>query len=75
MPASITTVAPLGAPRPVSMSFIVAGSLALPAKTRLRRGNPLPSSTMAKVTSAQSLRISLLCPRLALLTPAAMPSK
>jgi hypothetical protein len=57
------------------MSRIVAGSLALPAKTRVRRGKPLASSAMAKVTSGQSLRCSLLCPRLALLTPAAIPSK
>ena len=57
------------------MSFKVAGSLALPAKTRLRRANPLASNTMARVTSGQSLRLSLLCPRLALLTPAATPSK
>src|SRR5438128_861374 len=70
-----TRVALLGAPRPVSMSLSVAGSLALPANTRLRRGNPLPSSTIARVTSGQSLRHSLLCPRLAWLTPAATPSK
>ena len=44
----------------LDMSRIVAGSLALPANTRLRRGKPLPSSAMARVTSGQSLRHSLL---------------
>ena len=75
MPASMTTVAPLDAPRPLSISASVAGSLALPANTRLRRGNPLPSNAMASVTSGQSLRHSLLWPRLALAMPAEMPSK
>ena len=75
MPASITTVAPGAACRPVSMSLSVVGSLALPAKNCTRRTKPLASNAMARVTSGQSLRHSLLCPRLALLTPAATPSK
>jgi hypothetical protein len=50
-------------------------SVALPANSFDLRTNPLPSSTMPRVTSAQSERFSFERPRAALAFPAAVPSK
>ena len=78
MPASSTTVGATAAgasARRCSIFSKVLGSLMLPAKTSLRLGKPLASSTRARVTSGQSERFSLEWPCLAFGLALAVPSK
>ena len=66
IPRSITTRAARGALSASSISASVWCARTLPANTWERRTKPLASSTSPRVSSGQSVRLSLECPRRAL---------